>query len=480
MHSNNSFDVRSSNWLSWAKHWIVPLVGGVFGVSLMAVLLSYRQADQISRRTTQAQFERIVAQCQSASFPMTSNVIQQIRAFSDTDIAIADADGVIQMTTLSIPPSRRITIASTPSGRFGSQEILGADYDLLLAGSALRQSEGEPMQIAVLAPSSRRYEDLRRLVLPQVGLAISSIIFVGGLAYLLIRRTSRRLDRMQTQIQQIAAGEFLVLDHPGPDDAFARFADAINAMSRQLKVAQQQISKAERLRLVHLMATGMAHQLRNTLTGATLLLQSHLRGRSDQASEEIEMAIHQLEISLASVRRLLASDSETEMVDDSILSIRAIHQQLQDAVSTLANHRGVTLKIHQNQVNPSATLQHGGEIVGALTNLVINGIEAVATGGEVSCLLEKDPDGKAGEVLHWKVIDNGVGPPVEICDSIMETFVTSKVGGIGLGLPVAARVAERMGGSLSWERLDDRTVFHFRIRCDDLQRGEHGRDLDRR
>lgn len=474
MSSDDPLTVRSTNWLSWAKHWIAPLVGGVFGVSLLAVLLSYRQADQISRRTTQAQFERIVAQCQSASFPLTSSVIQQIRVFSDTDIAIADADGVIQMTTLSIPPSSRIAIAPTPSGSFGSQEILGIVYDLLLARSSLRPGEGKPTQIAVLAPSSRRHENLRRLVLPQLGLAISSIIFVGGLAYLLIRRTARRLDRMQTQIQRIAAGEFLVLDHPGPDDAFARFADAINVMSRQLKVAQLQISKAERLRLVHLMATGMAHQLRNTLTGATLLLQSHVREHSEQSSEEIEMAIHQLEISMESVRRLLASDSETEMVDDSILSVLTIHEHLQDAVRTLASHRGVTLKFQQNQVDPSATLPHGREIVGALTNLVINGIEAVTSGGEVSCLLDRHTDEVAGEVLHWKVTDTGAGPPAEIRDSIMETFVTGKVGGIGLGLPVAARVAERLGGSLSWERLEDRTVFHFRIRSDGVQRGEHG------
>ncbi|MFM8172800.1 MAG: sensor histidine kinase [Pirellulaceae bacterium] len=474
MISGDPFDIGSNNWLSWAKHWIAPLVGGVFGVSLLAVLLSYRQADQISRRTTQAQFERIVAQCQSASFPLTSNVIQQIRVFSDTDIAIADADGVIQMTTLTIPQSSRIAIAPNPTGRFFSQEIVGVVYDLLVAKSAWRPGEMEPTQIAVLAPSSRRYENLRRLVLPQVGLAISSIIFVGCLAYLLIRRTARRLDRMQTQIHQIAAGEFLILDHPGPDDAFARFADAINVMSLQLKAAQQQISKAERLRLVHLMATGMAHQLRNTLTGATLLLQSHVREHSEQASQEIAMAIHQLEISLDSVRRLLASDSETEMVDDSILSVRAIHEQLHDAVGSLASHRGVTLKIAQNPADSPATLRHGREIVSALANLVINGIEAVAMGGEVSCLLERLPEESQGEVFHWKVIDTGAGPPNEIRDSIMETFVTGKVGGIGLGLPVAARVAERMGGSLWWERLEDRTVFHFRIQSDGRQRGEHG------
>src|SRR5262249_3009603 len=52
---------------------------------------------------------------------------------------------------------------------------------------------------------------------------------------------------------------------------------------------------------------------------------------------------------------------------------------------------------------------------------------------------------------NWtiEVRDNGPGIPPEIRDQVLEPFFTTKARGGGLGLPIARRVAELHGGTLT-------------------------------
>jgi signal transduction histidine kinase len=94
----------------------------------------------------------------------------------------------------------------------------------------------------------------------------------------------------------------------------------------------------------------------------------------------------------------------------------------------------------------------------------MNAIEAVGTGGNVSCTLHPLPTQENNTIRwHWHIEDDGPGPPVELGRSITEAFVTSKPEGIGLGLAMAKRVAETSGGSLDWVRVNGKTAFHFRV-----------------
>ena len=61
------------------------------------------------------------------------------------------------------------------------------------------------------------------------------------------------------------------------------------------------------------------------------------------------------------------------------------------------------------------------------------------------------------------VCDNGTGPPEEVADEIFDPFVTSKPEGLGLGLPVVARCARRLNGSVQWDRVGQHTRFIFKF-----------------
>jgi two-component system sensor histidine kinase HydH len=95
----------------------------------------------------------------------------------------------------------------------------------------------------------------------------------------------------------------------------------------------------------------------------------------------------------------------------------------------------------------------------ALTNLVVNAVEASPAGGKVTVRTGRD-----GGWVSIEVIDEGNGIPLGKREEIFNPFVTTKAGGTGLGLPIVKRIVDAHGGSL--QILDGRrtgTVFRVSL-----------------
>jgi signal transduction histidine kinase len=78
-----------------------------------------------------------------------------------------------------------------------------------------------------------------------------------------------------------------------------------------------------------------------------------------------------------------------------------------------------------------------------VNNLVANALDAVEAGGTVRVQLGSDSDG-----VRLLIEDDGSGMDDETLQQVMQPFVTHKVKGTGLGLPLARRLVEAHGGSL--------------------------------
>jgi signal transduction histidine kinase len=94
----------------------------------------------------------------------------------------------------------------------------------------------------------------------------------------------------------------------------------------------------------------------------------------------------------------------------------------------------------------------------ALLNLVLNAIQAAGPGGDVLVVPAVD-DGR----LHFDVYDSGPGPPADLGNGLFEPFVTTKPEGVGLGLALVRRIADRNGGHIDWTREDGPTRFRLSL-----------------
>ena len=78
----------------------------------------------------------------------------------------------------------------------------------------------------------------------------------------------------------------------------------------------------------------------------------------------------------------------------------------------------------------------------ALSNLLLNALQAIPTGGRVTIGVMETAGG-----LLITVADSGPGIPPALADRIWEPFFTTKQRGTGLGLAIVRKRMEEVGGS---------------------------------
>ncbi len=135
-------------------------------------------------------------------------------------------------------------------------------------------------------------------------------------------------------------------------------------------------------------------------------------------------------------------------------SLRAIAQQTLDLLRPMAQKKGTTFASLDPLLDPVVEVD-ASLVEQALTNLVVNAIQAMPTGGTISVGVAvemasppADLGGKKAEYACVHVDDQGIGMTSEQMAHIFEPFFTTKeVGeGTGLGLSVAYGIVRDHGG----------------------------------
>ena len=140
-------------------------------------------------------------------------------------------------------------------------------------------------------------------------------------------------------------------------------------------------------------------------------------------------------------------------------------------LSVRSHQRGLELICEIDPQVPDALIGDPGRIRQVIVNLVGNAIKFTGD-GEIVVHVDANCPGneKAGNscLLHFKVIDTGVGIPREKHATIFNAFTqadtstTRKYGGTGLGLTISSQLVSLMGGRMWVDSAPDKgSVFHF-------------------
>jgi signal transduction histidine kinase len=443
---------------------LLTLLLGVVGISTWTALASANRA----RRQIETQV-RNVAHTLSASFPLRGNVLDQMKLLSGADFLLITPDGSRTATlpagALEVPPAEEV-VEDWGTLRLGPRVVVeGRAY--LGSGVRLppRPDAGIPdgATLYILYPEALWRSALWEAVRPSLILGGFAGLASLMLAFAVGEHFSRRVRGLERRTRLIAAGDFSPMPLPGRDDELRDLGRSINEMAEQLARLQEAVQRTERLRLLGQVGGGLAHQLRNGLTGARLAVQLHARECRDNGDgEALAVALRQLTLLESHLKRFL----DLGRAGSRDLSVREpmdLPALVGEAVALLrprCKHARIDLRWHEP---PEAARVRGdaGQIGQLLLNVIGNAVEAAGPGGWVEVTLRREE--APAPLVVIEVSDSGPGPPPEVAAKLFEPFVTSKPEGVGLGLAVARQVAEAHGGRISWRRDDSATRFWIEL-----------------
>jgi signal transduction histidine kinase len=276
------------------------------------------------------------------------------------------------------------------------------------------------------------------------------------------KRLGTRIRNVQELFAQIADGEFGHAVASWPRDELHELILSANRLSDQLQQMQGTIRHTERMRLLAQLAGGLAHQLRNAVTGARMAVQLHQKRCGGMTTDDsLQVALRQLTLTEEQVKRLLAMGRQ-EPKSTNRGSLRDLLLEVERLLSPACSHAHVVWKCLLPEQAQQIRIDDFENVRSALLNLALNAIDAARANGTVEIRAVVD-----AQTIRIDVCDSGPGPPVELRETLFEPFVSSKPEGVGLGLAIARQVAEMRGGTLEWRRDNRQTIFRLSLPISD-------------
>lgn len=224
-------------------------------------------------------------------------------------------------------------------------------------------------------------------------------------------------------------------------------------------------------------ARTLAHEVRNPLAGIRAAAQLIGREAADDVRELTDLICAETD----RIRRLTDRIDALDGLAPPKLAAVNVHEALQRVRSVVAP--AFPDVVVAERYDPSLPDVQGDldQLIQAFLNLAKNAAEAtqgrpgatvtMATAYRPGIRVRAAGAGAARPQLEVAIEDNGPGLPPHMRQRVFEPFVTSKPGGMGLGLAVASEVLARHGGRIEVDSVPGRTVFRALLPID---RGDMG------
>ena len=307
--------------------------------------------------------------------------------------------------------------------------------------------------VLLIGNSRRSYVELKRRIR-------DSALLVGGggivFAILLSSWASARVTRPVVQLaraaQDVASGNWNASVQVEGHDEVAQLAESFNRMTSELLAQKERLVQTERVAAWRELARRLAHELKNPLFPLQLTVENLIRAReqSPEMFEEIFRESSQtLLAEISNLKGIIGRFSEFSkmpqpqlqrvQVNEIVEAVARLFQAQFNAQGGEAIHCEMQLDRRLEPIAADPELLHR-----ALSNLVLNAMDAMPNGGALTLRTRRD-DGK----VAIEICDTGSGLTREECERIFTPYYTSKQHGTGLGLAIVQSVISDHGGRIS-------------------------------
>ena len=354
--------------------------------------------------------------------------------------------------------------------------------DLILSAPLLQNDEALAAASIVL-PLEGIYQSLRRsqkmlfiylfintLILTFIGIYRLSKVYFQPLARLARRAQDYREDddmlfsvrKEDNELHQLSGALNSMLRRISADKEKLR--STVNSLEKanlELKKAQQEIIRAEKLASVGRLSAGIAHEIGNPI-GIVMGYLELIKQKDIPDSEKNEY-LHRTEAEIERINTIIRQLLEISRPSNAGLKVVSVHDLIDDIAEVLNVQplmSDVALECRLEAENDKV-LADSNQLRQVFLNLIINATDAITSEGQAengklliqSALVGETPDQPPGRKTHLKImfIDNGPGIPEENIGNIFDPFYSTKEPGkgTGLGLSVSFMIVEGFGGKMT-------------------------------
>lgn len=238
--------------------------------------------------------------------------------------------------------------------------------------------------------------------------------------------------------------------------------------THHLQSTQADLIRAAKLASVGTLASGVAHEIGNPITGILGLLEALETETNVAKSHSYKRLIkNEIERIDKTIRGLLSYARPKAQNEAAETEIHPVLRNASDLVRVQKTFTQIELVLPEDTTFPKLSIGHD-DLTAVLVNLLLNAAQAINGKGKIEIQYEKKQQPNNPNppietaVIHIR--DNGPGVPNEIVDRIFDPFFTSRNtgDGSGLGLAICQGICERNNGRI--ELIDEnQSGAHFQV-----------------
>ncbi len=224
-------------------------------------------------------------------------------------------------------------------------------------------------------------------------------------------------------------------------------ADELAQANQQLREAEAQVRRTERLAALGQLSAGLAHEIRNplsTIKGSAEVLSKSVDADGAVARELAGFISSEVDRTNALVTRFLDFARPLALR----LDTTDITEVIDEAVAQVEKHTPpLDVSIYKNYSPDIPPFPFDRQLIErVLYNLILNAAQASPPQATVTVKTRQ-----VGDTVEVSVIDRGCGIAPKDRESIFNPFFTTKSSGVGLGLAIVSKIVDEHGGQIEVE-----------------------------
>jgi signal transduction histidine kinase len=250
-----------------------------------------------------------------------------------------------------------------------------------------------------------------------------------------------------------------LIERKRAENALKEYSERLEEMVKQrtseLREAQDELIRKEKLAVLGQLAGGVGHELRNPL-GAIKNASYFLNMALEEPEPEVQETLEILEKEVGASERIISSLLDFARPKSPVRRKVDINELVQEALSRATVPENVEVVSQLDEALP-AILADPDQLGQAFGSIILNAVQAMTLpsrlgmpeGGRLVVKTEGrgDPGGRPSWVVV-SITDTGVGIPEENVGKLFEPLFTTKAKGIGLGLALVKALVEGHGGTI--------------------------------